>query len=178
MIDLTICIFVLLYWDTKTVKDQRLIVAACNNDLNQVIQYPKEGNDGNGTDLDNVLKHAISRLLEFRRPIGMSHGDGSVCNRLVTQDKYLIRYLSCVTNRLHREPSPWLIPTQFAYTISDEVCKLLVDKGANVNAQDHCGQSILHHTVILRNFRGCNFLINNGADVNILDQNEETPLMC
>ena len=54
----------------------------------------------------------------------------------------------------------------------------LIDKGADVNLQDHVGYTALHHAVQSKNFDAVSCLVHNGADINLFTSiNKQTPLM-
>jgi serine/threonine protein kinase len=57
---------------------------------------------------------------------------------------------------------------------NQEIVKLLIEKGADVNAQDHSDETALMHTNELKIAK---LLIEKGADVNIQDANGRTALM-
>lgn len=58
----------------------------------------------------------------------------------------------------------------------EEKIKLLLAKGANVNAQDKDGATLLHWAIKAKHVDVVNKLIGQGADINKEDNNGETPL--
>uniref|UniRef100_A0A0N5BKL6 FYVE-type domain-containing protein n=1 Tax=Strongyloides papillosus TaxID=174720 RepID=A0A0N5BKL6_STREA len=56
-----------------------------------------------------------------------------------------------------------------------EICEKLVNKGANVNSKNGMGQSLLHIAVMNMNIEAAKFIKNNHGDVNILNNEGETP---
>ena len=57
-----------------------------------------------------------------------------------------------------------------------EVAELLINKGADVQSKDKCGESALH-TAAIRGYEDiAELLIANGADVNAKDRSDRTPL--
>ena len=87
---------------------------------------------------------------------------------------------------------PWSLPSEFddylpiwrtplivALTNGhNDAFTFLIDKGADVNLQDHVGYTALHHAVQRRNFDAVSCLVHNGADVNLFTSiNKHTPLM-
>ena len=87
---------------------------------------------------------------------------------------------------------PWSLPSEFddylpiwrtplivALTNGhNDAFTFLIDKGADVNLQDHVGYTALHHAVQSRNFDAVSCLVHNGADVNLFTSiNKHTPLM-
>ena len=87
---------------------------------------------------------------------------------------------------------PWFLPSEFddylpiwrtplivALTNGhNDAFTFLIDKGADVNLQDHVGYTALHHAVESRNFDAVSCLVHNGADVNLFTSiNKHTPLM-
>ena len=87
---------------------------------------------------------------------------------------------------------PWSLPSEFddylpiwrtplivALTNGhNDAFTFLIDKGADVNLQDHVGYTALHHAVESRNFDAVSCLVHDGADVNLFTSiNKHTPLM-
>ena len=87
---------------------------------------------------------------------------------------------------------PWSLPSEFddylpiwrtplivALTNGhNDAFTFLIDKGADVNLQDHVGYTALHHAVESRNFDAVSCLVHNGAGVNLFTSiNKHTPLM-
>ena len=90
------------------------------------------------------------------------------------------------------DTEPWFLPSEFddylpiwrtplivALTNGhNDAFTFLIDKGADVNLQDHVGYTALHHAVESRNFDAVSCLVHNGADVNLFTSiNKHTPLM-
>jgi uncharacterized protein len=69
--------------------------------------------------------------------------------------------------------SPWLI-REDRTDRSDAVIDLLVQAGADVNAQDRAGNSVLHATL---SEHVAQALIRNGANMNLRNNVGKTPLM-
>jgi ankyrin repeat protein len=57
-----------------------------------------------------------------------------------------------------------------------EMAKLLISKGANVNAKDKAGNTPVHKFISDSNKPIVELLIQNGADVYATNENGETPL--
>ena len=87
---------------------------------------------------------------------------------------------------------PWSLPSEFddylpiwhtPLTVAltnghNDAFTFLIDKGADVNLQDHVGYTALHHAVESRNFDAVSCLVHNGAGVNLFTSiNKHTPLM-
>jgi ankyrin repeat protein len=58
-----------------------------------------------------------------------------------------------------------------------DVAQVLLEYGADINAQDHFGMTPLHHACHRGNKEGVHFLIEHGADINALDNDGQTPMM-
>ena len=90
------------------------------------------------------------------------------------------------------DTEPWFLPSEFddylpiwrtplivALTNGhNDAFTFLIDKGADVNLQDHLGHTALHRAVESKNFGavGCLVLLNKGADVNLQDHQGYTAL--
>ena len=87
---------------------------------------------------------------------------------------------------------PWSLPSEFddylpiwhtplivALTNGHkDAFTFLIDKGADVNLQDHVGYTALHYAVESKNFDAVSCLVHNGADINLFTSvNKHTPLM-
>merc|ERR1719225_2367207 len=57
-----------------------------------------------------------------------------------------------------------------------EIVKVLVQKGANINAKDDDGFSPLHIAVYIENLKILKILIQSGAQLNAKDKKNKTPL--
>eukprot|EP01124_Arcella_intermedia_P004048 TRINITY_DN12286_c0_g1_i2.p1 TRINITY_DN12286_c0_g1~~TRINITY_DN12286_c0_g1_i2.p1 ORF type:complete len:598 (-),score=109.56 TRINITY_DN12286_c0_g1_i2:37-1830(-) len=58
----------------------------------------------------------------------------------------------------------------------DELIKILLEQGCNLNERDNFGTTPLHKACTNKNYQAALVLINAGADVNIKDEDELTPL--
>ena len=73
---------------------------------------------------------------------------------------------------------PWHTPLIVALKNGhNDAFTFLIDKGADVNLQDHRGYTALHHAVESKNFDAVSCLVHNGADVNLFTSSKCTPLM-
>ncbi|MCR5261878.1 MAG: ankyrin repeat domain-containing protein [Candidatus Gastranaerophilales bacterium] len=54
--------------------------------------------------------------------------------------------------------------------------RVLLRAGADINGLNNDGKTVLHQAVITNNLQSAKFLIENGANVNIKDQNGHTPI--
>uniref|UniRef100_A0AAF5DA06 FYVE-type domain-containing protein n=1 Tax=Strongyloides stercoralis TaxID=6248 RepID=A0AAF5DA06_STRER len=57
-----------------------------------------------------------------------------------------------------------------------DICEKLVQKGANINSNNGMGQSLLHIAVMNMNIEAAKFITSHNCDVNILNNEGETPL--
>jgi len=67
-------------------------------------------------------------------------------------------------------------PLHLATNDRKSMVEYLISQNADVNAQSTAGYTPLHHAVIHRNFEIVKLLIENGADINIVDFGLQTPL--
>jgi ankyrin repeat protein len=58
----------------------------------------------------------------------------------------------------------------------NEIIKLLISFNVTINATDNNGQSALHWCAKVNNCQGAILLLENGANINLQDENEKTPL--
>lgn len=56
-----------------------------------------------------------------------------------------------------------------------EFFKLIIDNGLDLSSKDNNGMTILHRFASANNLEKVNYLIEKGADINILDDNGHTP---
>ena len=90
------------------------------------------------------------------------------------------------------ETDSWFLPSEFDDYLPiwrtplivalinghNDAFTFLIDKGADVNLQDHVGYTALHHAVQSKNFDAASCLVHNGADINLFTSiNKQTPLM-
>ena len=90
------------------------------------------------------------------------------------------------------ETDSWFVPSEFDDYLPiwrtplivalinghNDAFTFLIDKGADVNLQDHVGYTALHHAVQSKNFDAVSCLVHNGADINLFTSiNKQTPLM-
>ena len=90
------------------------------------------------------------------------------------------------------ETDSWFVPSKFDDYLPiwrtplivalinghNDAFTFLIDKGADVNLQDHVGYTALHHAVQSKNFDAVSCLVHNGADINLFTSiNKQTPLM-
>ena len=85
----------------------------------------------------------------------------------------LYKYPQCVNkpDLIKQTPLHWA-----ARSGRFEVCKLLIEKGADVNAKSNDGSTPLHWAAIKGQPRICKLLLDNGADVNAAESDGETAL--
>ena len=58
----------------------------------------------------------------------------------------------------------------------NEIIKLLISYNVTINSTDNNGQSALHWCAKVNNCQGAILLLENGANINLQDENEKTPL--
>lgn len=57
-----------------------------------------------------------------------------------------------------------------------QIVRLLLDKGADVNAQDQCGNSPLHHAAHSGSINTICALLDGGADTNVVNDDAQIPI--
>lgn len=78
---------------------------------------------------------------------------------------------SIAKNELLQNPEPLEAATK-DYTFNDEITRYLIEQGANPNTLKN-GCYLLHLQVARGNLKGARALIENGANINIVNQEEE-----
>ena len=66
---------------------------------------------------------------------------------------------------------------ELPYNLSIELCRLLIEKGADVNKKNSLGKTPLHMAVINSDEKCIELLLNSGADIESKDNKGITPLM-
>ncbi|MBQ2645049.1 ankyrin repeat domain-containing protein [bacterium] len=67
--------------------------------------------------------------------------------------------------------------TPLFYSLGNkEIMNILLRSGADINGINSEGKTVLHQAVIKNDYDSVKFLIENGANVNIKDQNDNTPI--
>lgn len=97
--------------------------------------------------------------------IGLSYGE---------ENKPQCKSVANVNTQMKNGETPLMLAVK---NNNIEVVKLLISKGADVNAIDEFGRSALFFAVSKDNIAIAKILINNGADVNIESKLNQTALM-
>ena len=62
------------------------------------------------------------------------------------------------------------------YTTTVEICKILIEHGADIEARESCGRTALHLAVNFGAVEVGRFLLEHGAKVDAVDMTDKTPL--
>ena len=137
-------------------KNKRLIEAAANGDLDEVMELVEKGADVNARDKDGwtPLHHAAA-------------------NGHLDIVKFLVENGADVDAEANDGSTPLHVAAFFGHL---DVVKFLVKNGAYVNAMDNDGQTPLHVAAANGHLNIVKFLVRHGADANAKDRDGSTPL--
>jgi ankyrin repeat protein len=130
---------------------------------------------GNLAIIEYLLKNGANphtRGSKFVAPLHLAvyEGDYEVVKKLLELDKEPEAYIELEAENKAR-------PLQIAaYKGHMNILNLLLDQGANMNAQDQDGYTALHWAVLQADTEVVKVLLDRGADKNIKNRNKNTPL--
>lgn len=115
-----------------------------------------------------MAKYLIEQGVKFITAVGKA---------VMKKDLELVKSIcqmnkSIAKNELSRNPEPLEVATR-DYKFNDKIARYLIEQGANPNATDKCGRCLLHLQIARGNLKGAKALIENGADVNIVNQEQD-----
>ncbi|MFP3027706.1 MAG: ankyrin repeat domain-containing protein [Wolbachia sp.] len=130
-----------------------------------------EINSQNGT---NLLGYAVdSKMAKYLIEKGISFSAAvtkAVRRRDLESVKSICQVSSLIAkDELQQNPEP-LQSATYDHKFNDKIARYLIEQGANPNATDHLGRYLLHLQIAKSNFKGAKALIENGADVNLINQ--------
>ncbi|WP_353279758.1 ankyrin repeat domain-containing protein [Wolbachia endosymbiont (group B) of Xanthorhoe designata] len=133
-----------------------------------------EINSQNGTNLlgyavdSKMAKYLIEQGVKFITAVGKA---------VMKKDLELVKSIcqmnkSIAKNELQQDSKP-LESATYDHKFNDKIARYLIEQGANPNATDKCGRCLLHLQIARGNLKGAKALIENGADVNIVNQEQD-----
>lgn len=130
-----------------------------------------EINSQNGT---NLLGYAVdSKMAKYLIEKGISFSAAvtkAVRRRDLESVKSICQVSSLIAkDELQQNPEP-LQSATYDHKFNDKIARYLIEQGANPNATDHLGRYLLHLQIAKSNFKGAKALIENGTDVNLINQ--------
>lgn len=142
-------------------------------------------NTENTGELKKVLNDAKGLLLaEWQDVLTKKDSDGNICLHISADNADLLKIIldSFENNPSILETTNNADKTALHIAVEKnclESVKLLLEKGANVSAEDSIGQLPLHKAVINKNRAIVNLLLlkhaETGASINVRDENDQTP---
>ncbi|TXJ42165.1 ankyrin repeat domain-containing protein [Brachyspira pilosicoli] len=188
---------ILLY--SKTL-DESLFSAVENNNIKKVKSYLEQGANCNALDSYNrtaLINASVSGyddiaklLIEEGTDVNIQDKAGATALMYTARNtnyemvEFLLKNGADVN--FYKGGSTALISAcEYSHERNIDVIKYLVSKNANINAQDNEGDTALNKTldtldegsIDILDFEIANFLIEQGADVNIKNKREYTPLI-
>ncbi|WP_264337228.1 MULTISPECIES: ankyrin repeat domain-containing protein [unclassified Wolbachia] len=160
--------------DTVTKNDLEKVKSIFEKNSSIIKDVVAEINSQNGTNLlgyaidSKMAKYLIEQGVKFVTAVGKA---------VMKKDLELVKSIcqmnkSIAKNELSQNPEP-LESATYDHKFNDKIARYLIEQGANPNATDHLGRYLLHLQTAKGNFEGAKALIENGADVNIVNQEQD-----
>ncbi|WP_265022911.1 ankyrin repeat domain-containing protein [Wolbachia endosymbiont (group B) of Ischnura elegans] len=133
-----------------------------------------EVNSANST---NLLGYAVdSEMAKYLIEKGISFSAAvtkAVQSRDLESVKSICQMNSLIGKDELQQNSKPLESATYDHKFNDKIARYLIEQGANPNATDHLGRYLLHLQIAQGNLKGAKALIENVADVNIVNQEED-----
>ncbi len=164
---------------------KKLLRAVKENDLEKVKSI-FEGNspiikdvvaEVNSANSTNLLGYAVdSEMAKYLIEKGISFSAAvtkAVQSRDLESVKSICQMNSLIAKDELQQNSKPLESATYDHKFNDKIARYLIEQGANPNATDHLGRYLLHLQIAQGNLKGAKALIENVADVNIVNQEED-----
>lgn len=157
--------------DTVTKNDLEKVKSIFEENSSIIRDVVTEVNSQSGT---NLLKCSTNnKMAEYLIEKGISFSAAvtkAVKRRDLESVKSICQINSLIAkDELSQNPEP-LESATYDHKFNDKIARYLIEQGANPNATDHLGRYLLHLQTAQGNFEGAKALIENGADVNLINQ--------
>ncbi|UIP92745.1 ankyrin repeat domain-containing protein [Wolbachia endosymbiont of Anopheles demeilloni] len=157
--------------DTVTKNDLEKVKSIFEKNSSIIRDVVTDVNSRRGT---NLLKcSANNKMAEYLIEKGISFSAAvkkAVQRRDLESVKSICQVSSLIAKDELQQDSNSLESATYDHKFNDKIAKYLIEQGANPNATDHLGRYLLHLQIAKSNFKGAKALIENGADVNLINQ--------
>ncbi|WP_353278005.1 ankyrin repeat domain-containing protein [Wolbachia endosymbiont (group B) of Longitarsus flavicornis] len=157
--------------DTVTKNDSEKVKSIFEKNSSIIRDVVTDVNSQSGTNLlgdavdEEIAKYLIEQGVSF---------SAAVKKAIMKRNLGLVKSIceinkSIAKHELQQNPEP-LQSATYDHKFNDKIARYLIEQGANPNATDHLGRYLLHLQIAKSNFKGAKALIENGADVNLINQ--------
>ncbi|WP_265041645.1 ankyrin repeat domain-containing protein [Wolbachia endosymbiont (group B) of Melanostoma mellinum] len=157
--------------DTVTKNDSEKVKSIFEKNSSIIRDVVTDVNSQSGTNLlgdavdEEIAKYLIEQGVSF---------SAAVKKAIMKRNLGLVKSIceinkSIAKHELQQNPEP-LQSATYDHKFNDKIVRYLIEQGANPNATDHLGRYLLHLQIAKSNFKGAKALIENGADVNLINQ--------
>ncbi|MFT4314752.1 MAG: ankyrin repeat domain-containing protein [Wolbachia pipientis] len=160
--------------DTVTKNDLEKVKSIFEENSSIIRDVVTEVNSHRGK---NLLKcSANNKMAEYLIEKGISFSAAvtkAVQSRDLESVKSICQMNSLIAKDELQQNSKPLESATYDHKFNDKIARYLIEQGANPNATDKCGRCLLHLQIARGNLKGAKALIENGADVNIVNQEQD-----
>ncbi|WP_264375894.1 MULTISPECIES: ankyrin repeat domain-containing protein [unclassified Wolbachia] len=157
--------------DTVTKNDSEKVKSIFEKNSSIIRDVVTDVNSQSGTNLlgdavdEEIAKYLIEQGVSFSAAVKKA-----IMKRNLGLVKSICQINKSITkHELQQNPEP-LQSATYDHKFNDKIARYLIKQGANPNATDHLGRYLLHLQIAKSNFKGAKALIENGADVNLINQ--------